>query len=898
MTDFVSLHNHTHYSIMDALSSPKELFNRAKELNQKAIALTDHSSLAGAWESLKHSRDTGVKLIIGCEMYFVDDVSNKDDRFRHIILLAKNHIGYRNILALNKEGFDNGAFFHKRVYPLVDWSMLEKHSEGVICLTSCSNGIISQLVMQKKRDEAEQQLQRLVSIFGDDLGLEIQANTLKRGSLLQGDNIEQVYINSQLIQLGKKHNVRVVATANTHYIDKSDAEAHDVMLAIGSHQPVRSNFRLRYNCPEFYLKSGDEVKKFFERNYGEQADEFVANSIYFADKCEFPDWIDPKYSNTSGKELPLFPCKDEPDYQEFLAWQKTRAKKITDRAEDEQFLRYRCEQVFFDKAPKDKIPEYRERLENELDVFCYCGASSYMLMVADYVGWARRNNIPVGPGRGSVGGSLVGWLLNIHQADPIKYGLVFERFYSKKRTSLADCDCDFSQAGREKVIAYIISKYGQDNVAQISNFVAMTPKVYVRDIARSCELGETRTESVAIGDSIAECIPAEIKTIDSALERVPLFVEYCKRYPELIKYKHIANKPRNTSLHAAGVIVSQRPLHTIVPMRKDKDGIYVVEYDKDVSETNGLVKMDILGVAALDTIEATNALIKGAGKEIPIIDYEAYDEQTYDLISRGDTFGVFQFGTSAGTIDLCKKVKPKSIEDLAIITALARPAAKEIRASFIKARNGQARVKLIHPSLQNAFSKTLGYPLYDESLLVLAKDVAGWDLDEADKLRKLTKEKGKNPEKVKKWKEEFIEGSMKNGLSEEITTKIWEDVISRYGVYAFNKCLHEYTGISVYTHDGRFVAEKPIKEVNIGEFVRSRDEKSGNDIFVRVNDKHNNGIQPLVEVKLDTGERIKCTMNHKFRVKENGEMLPLWKIVKDGLSIVVDIAVKTSSPHQ
>src|ERR1019366_192690 len=309
MTPFSSLHNHTSYSILDSLISVKDLFYRAKELEQPAIAITDHGSLSGMWEGLKYSRETGVKLIAGCEMYFLNDVSKKDERFRHIILLARNAIGYRNLLTLNKEGFDNRAIFAKRVYPLIDWKLLEKYHEGIICLTACSNGIISQLLMNKKVDEAEAQIKRLQSIFGEDLGLEVQANTLKRNSSFYSESVEQVFINTHLIRLGKKFNIRVVATTNAHYVKQEDHEVHDTTLAIGSHQPIYSNFRLKYDSPDFYMKSGDEVKSFFERNYGDFANELCANSLFFADRCEFPDWINPKYSNPSGKELPLFPIK-------------------------------------------------------------------------------------------------------------------------------------------------------------------------------------------------------------------------------------------------------------------------------------------------------------------------------------------------------------------------------------------------------------------------------------------------------------------------------------------------------------------------------------------------------------------------------------------------------------
>jgi DNA-directed DNA polymerase III PolC len=469
-----------------------------------------------------------------------------------------------------------------------------------------------------------------------------------------------------------------------------------------------------------------------------------------------------------------------------------------------------------------------------------------MLIVADYVAWARSNNIPVGPGRGSVGGSLVAWLLNIHQADPIKYGLVFARFYNRLKGGMSDIDMDFAQSSREAVVAYIVKKYGQEHVAQISNFVGMTPKVYVRDISRACGLGGSRTESVELGNDAADSIPNDIKTMDAAYERIPLFAEYVKRYPELMKYRSIANKPRNTSLHAAGVIISNRPLHTIVPVRRDKDNIYVIEYDKDVAEANGLVKMDILGLTTLDIIEATNKLIIEAGKTVPTIDYEVYDKETYDLISNGDTFGVFQFGTSGGTIDLCKQIKPKSIEDLAIITTLARPMAKEIRKPFVKTRNGLSKVKLMHSSLQNAFEQTLGYPLYDESLLILAKDVAGWDYDEADKLRKLTKEKGKHPEKVAKWREEFIAGSVKNNIPEEIGRKVWDEIVSKFGAYSFNKA-HAVLYSMVSYHTAYLKAHFPIEFLmaNLMDEIKSNSPKAAANIQRIKNEIRARGVKIL-----------------------------------------------------
>ena len=520
--------------------------------------------------------------------------------------------------------------------------------------------------------------------------------------------------------------------------------------------------------------------------------------------------FDPKFSNASGKELPEFPVKNELDYNEFLTWLQMQSETIQQLEEDKQFLRFRCEKSFFNTVPENQREIYGARLEEELDVLYYCGVSSYMLIVADYINWCKQNDISVGAGRGSVGGSYVAYLLGIHEADPIKYGLVFERFHNKKKASYSDIDVDFSKKDRYKAIDYITAKYGKDHVAAISNIITITPKVYVRDMARAHEFGGSRDTAVEIGDALADTIAAEIKTIDEAISKAPLFAEYTKKYSELVKYKNICGKPRATGQHAAGVIISKRPLHTIVPLRIDKDGVTLVEYDKDVAEDNGLVKMDILGLSTLDIIGETNRLIKASNKDAPVINYDEYDQQTYDLISSGNTFGVFQFGTSAGTVDLCKKIKPKNIEDLAIITTLARPASQEIREAFIKTKEGKREITLLHPLLSRAFEKTYGFPLYDESLLILAKDVAGWDLDEADKLRKLTKEKGKNPQKVQKWKKEFIEGSIKNGVHEQIADMIWVNIVEPFGKYSFNKS-HAVLYSMISYHTAYLKAHYPVE---------------------------------------------------------------------------------------
>jgi DNA polymerase-3 subunit alpha len=792
MTDFVSLHNQTDFSILDSLISPKALFQRAKELGQTAIAIADHGTLASAWDALKASRDTGVKLIMGCECYFVDDATNITDKLRHIVFLAKNAVGYRNLLTINKKGFDQGFFIGKRIYPIVDWKLMEKHAEGLICLTACGNGVINQLLMNKKFDEAENTLLRLKSLFGDNLGLEIQANNMKRGSNIFNDEIDQQFLNRRNIEWGKKHNIRVVPVCNAHYLKKEDHEIHDVFLAIGAHQPIFSNYRLKYPVPDFYLKNGEEVKAFFTRNYGEElAEQLCANTVYFSEQCEKPDWIDPKFSNPSGKELPIFPVKDEPDYSEFRAWLASQPPEVIKLEEDKQFLRYHC-QKFFDARICDLTlanrSQYEQRLVEELDVIEFHGFSSYMLIVADFINWAREHDIAVGDGRGSVGGSLIGFLLGIHQADPIKYDLIFARFHNKEKSSFPDIDTDFAPSGRPRVQEYLRQKYGQEHVAHVSNVNTITPKVYVRDIARSCELGGSREKAIEIGTDVADCIPGEIHSIDDAIAKVPLFGEYCKKYPEFIRYKDICGKYRAWSTHAGGIIISARPLTGLIPLRKDKDGSWAIEYDKDKAEENGLVKMDTLGLSTLDIIGETYKIIKARGKPLPptILNYETYDKETYDLITSGDTFCVFQLGTSGGTIDLCRRIRPANISDLANINALARPSARDMRNDFVAVRDGKKPMSLLHPNLGRAFNSTYGFGLYEECLMYLAQDIAGWSLHSADRLRKLTKEKGKNPKKAQQWRSEFITDAVKNGINQEIAKRIWDEVVDKFQGYGFN----------------------------------------------------------------------------------------------------------------
>lgn len=775
---YVSLHNYTEYSILYSLLSSEEIFKKAKENNMTSLAITERGTFASLYNNYKLSKKYGIKLIVGCEFFFSEDPKS-DEKLKTIILLAKNAEGYKNLLNLHFDGFYTHDL-SKKAIPVINWELLKKYAAGNICLTSGGNGIISFYINNKDFAKAEDNIIKLKEIFNEDFGIEIQANNHKCFDNYYTNTIDQVFTNNKLIKFARTHNIKLIPTSNSFYLDREDADKHDALLAIGCRQPTYSNSRLKFSDDNFWFKNEEDIKAFFSRNYGDEfAEEIVSNTKYFSDLCEDPKFVDLKSSNPSGKELPEFNVKEANDYNEFLIWRNNR-----DGKEDELYLRYKCEINFDKRLGNIDKKIYWERIEEELDVFSYCGVSSYMLIVADYVEFARNSNIPVGPGRGSVAGSLVGYLLNIHQADPIKYGLIFSRFFNKAKSSYADIDLDFSTEDRYKVFDYIIKKYGKRNTAMISSVIEITPKVYTKDLIKVKDLGNDRKKSIELADKVADTItsgPHGYKDIDECISKSPLFVEYVKRYPALESHRKICNKARAYGTHPAGMIISKRDLPTIAPLRVDKDNNNVIEYDKDLVEEIGLVKLDVLVIENLDIIKKTKELIAESGLNVPNINYEDYDKKTYDLISSGDTFCVFQFGASAETIGLCKKVKPKCIEDLATITTLARPVTKDFREDYIEAIHGKREITYLHPILENALKPTYGFPMYDETLLVLAKDVAGWDLAVADRLRKFTKEKGKNPEKDKKTMDDFIEGSIKNGLTEAEAKLICEKVIIPYG---------------------------------------------------------------------------------------------------------------------
>lgn len=869
---------------MTSLITPKELFVKVKELNQNVVQISDYDTLSGSWDCFNIAKDAGIKLIIGCDFTFVDDIKNSSNvRLRHIVLSAKNHIGYKNLLALHREAFDNFIIQFKKAVPIIDWNLLEKYSDGLICT---ADDILGQLINNKQQNKAKEQAQKLKDIFNDDLAFVIQPNALVRKATSYNDYLDQSMTNRYLIKFGEELNVKIIPATNAHFLTKEQYEAHDVLLAIGSGQPVRSGARLKFNS-DFYLKSREEVYNFFSRLYKDKIDTWLDNTLYFAEKCEEPVWIDPKYSRPNKNdlwELPHFLVENQKDYAEFKIWKQTN-ELVKNKPDDVAYLRYICEIEIIKRNQENK--EYRERLEKELNVLEIKNLSSYMLIVADFLNWARENNIPVGAGRGSAGGSYVGYLLNIHEADPIKYELLFERFYNIDKTGVSDIDSDISKAGKGFVEQYISDKYGKEYFAQVSNFSQITPKPYAKFISKTFMYGGDQKSAVAVGAAIAGAIPDDIHSVMEALDKAPLFAAYADQS----KYKHlkeyaalIGNKTYNYALHAGAVVIGQRPLAEIVPLRKTKDGDIAIEYNKDQVEANGLVKIDLLGLSTLDIIQDTFNLIKERGKKLPAIpwNYDENDQKTYEMISRGDNHGVFQLGTSGGTIDLCKRVKPKNIEDLAIITALTRPGvSKDVRDEFIQRKDGKKKVELAHPMLKRAFGATFGLGIFDECLMWLAVDIAGWDLNQADRLRKFVKDKGKNPEKSIKLREDFINDTTNNKVNfftRKQATKIWDEIVANFGAYAFNKCL---IGSTILKEGGRnknspnYISIKELydaknsktswgEKIRSGKFQLLQMDEDGRIRPQKVKNIYYNGKREVFKIKTINGKEITGTSNHKL----------------------------------
>lgn len=721
-------------------------------------------------------------ILHNCELYFAEDLSPENKKNYHLVVLAQNEVGYRNLLKLNLEAFKNQSIgFMGKGTPRVSWEQIQKYNEGIFALTACSNGIISKkLISDQEEQAAEEIVKRLHSIFKDRFFLEIQPHSLLHINPKTGKEVNQLKLNECLLKYSHDFNIPYVITCDAHYRNKEMSVSHDIMLAIKDHKPVDDPNRFRYGIQDMYFKTEEEIVDFFGTEIAETG---MANSMKIFDACELP-----KYLEGKGPILPKFPVKDEKEYPIFREWFEKNEESID---EDKAYLRYKCIQGFKEKCQDfspEKKKEYWNRVKKELEVLEMRNFSSYLLIVADYFNWAKEQKIPTGTGRGSVVGSLVAYLTGITKVDPIKHDLLFERFHNREKKAYPDIDLDFSQAKRDLVKQYLKQKYGEDKAASVSNWNTLSPKVVIKDVARSLNIEGDKSASFKVANAITSVMPM-VGNIEEIEKTSKKFEAFMKKYPKLRTHAlELQGVVRNWATHAAGMVLSDQPLVELVPLRIDEDGNVALQWEKSRTEEFGLVKMDLLGLKTLDVIEETLKLVKQTkGLDINIDLIPDDDEATYKMIGRGETMGVFQLESSLAP--LCVKIKPKTIDEISDINALGRPSCSaEQRENYIERKFGRQPIKYLHSNLENALKKTFGISLYEEAMMTVAKDCAGWDLNQSDALRKITKLKGKDPELVEKTKNSFISDSVAfSKMSAKDAAKIWQHEIEPYGSYGFNK---------------------------------------------------------------------------------------------------------------
>lgn len=741
---FTHLHVHSHYSLLDGLPKIDEILDRVKELGMDSVAITDHGNIYGAVEFYKKAQEKGIKPIIGAEIYLAfesmhQERPNIDDKRYHLVLLVKNAEGYKNLVKLLTRAHLEG-FYYK---PRADEELLAQHSAGLIALSACLAGKIPKMILQRKIAEAEKTALRYQEIFGkDNFYLEIQNHP---------NSHDQKVANKGILALAKKYNIPLVATNDVHYLKPEDAQAQDILMLINTGADPNDPERLSLREDDFSMRSPEQMIKDFE-----DLPQAIENTQKIAERCNFQFEL--------GKiKLPKFEAPLGKNQEEYLA--------------------ELCQQGIEKRYGANPKKEVLDRLNYELSVIKQTGFAPYFLIVQDFVNWAKQNRIVVGPGRGSVGGSLVAYLLNITNVDPLKYNLLFERFLNPDRISMPDIDLDFTDRRRNEVIEYVAQKYGKDKVAQIITFGTMAARAVVRDVGRALSY------AYSYCDQIAKMIPFG-STLDQTLASVDEFRQAYLEDPQAKKLIDFAKKlegvARHASTHACGVVISAEPLDNIVPLQHptQDDQAIVTQYEMHSIEDLGLLKMDFLGLKNLTIIEDTLARIyKVQGKKIDIETIPLDDKNVFKLFQAGETVGVFQL-ESDGMRRYLKQLKPTEFEDIIAMVALYRPGPMALIPEYIAGKHKKKKVEYLHLKLKPILENTYGYPVYQEQIMKIAQDIAGFTLSEADVLRKAI---GK---KIKKLlmaqKEKFIEGSAKNGVEESVALKIWH-WIEPFARYSFNR---------------------------------------------------------------------------------------------------------------
>jgi len=745
---FVNLHNHTEYSLLDGLCRVRDLVKAAVEAGQPAVAITDHGNMFGAVEFYNRATAVPIKPIIGMEAYVarepidVKPAAGIKSSYNHLVLLAKNMEGYKNLIQLASIAYERG-FYYK---PRIDDEILAQHAKGLIGLSGCIKGLIPELLIKEKIHEAEDKAQQYRDIFEGDFYLELQNHGID----------DEILATERLINLAKDLNFKLVATNDGHYYKKEHADAHDVMLCINTGKTLSDPDRWTISN-QLYFKTREEMEQLFG-NIPEALD----NTVEIAEKCNVLFHFDEK-----NFHLPRFPLPE--NYQESGAF-----PYLSDIAHEGLTRRY-----------ETVTPELEERLQYELSVINKMHFSDYFLVVRDFIDYSRRHNIPVGPGRGSAAGSLVSYSLGITDLDPMKYDLLFERFLNPSRVSMPDIDIDFCKERREEVITYVREKYGDECVAHIITFGTMKAKGVVRDVGRAMNIPLDEV------DVIAKLIPdGPNVSLNDAIEDTPKLkelIESNSQYQKLIEYARILEGvARHASLHAAGIVIAPQPLWEYLPLYKDqKTGGISTQYSMNYIEDMGLLKMDFLGLRTLTLINDAVTMIRQNGADLDINAIPLDDKKTYELFAQGDTVGIFQF-ESTGMRDYLRKLKPENIDDLIAMNALYRPGPLKMNMvdDYILRKHGKKKIEYTHEMLEPILKGTNGIIVYQEQVMRIASDLGGFSMAQADDLRKAMGKK--KLDIMREYRDKFIDGAAEKGIEKKTAKEIYE-YISAFAGYGFNK---------------------------------------------------------------------------------------------------------------
>jgi len=759
-SDFVHLHFHTKYSLLDGANTIEAVVDTADRYKMPALAITDHGNMFGVIEFYQAAMKKGIKPIIGCEAYIAPKGRlDKKDNYGipnasfHIVLLASSNIGYKNLIKLVSEAHLEGFYYR----PRIDKELLAQHSEGLICLSSCLKGEVPYRLLEGREEDAIKAAGEYIDIFGrDNFYFEIQDNKIK----------DQEKINRDLIRLSKKLGVQVVATGDCHYLKRENARAHEILLCIQTGSNINDPHRLRFSTDEFYMKSPEEMHRAFS-----EIPEAILNSREIAKKCnvelQFGRFFLPEYDVPEGFTKESF------------------VERLAFKGLEERFPEGAAP-VAASSVPKS---EYEARLKEELSVINRMGYAGYFLIVWDFINYAKANAIPVGPGRGSAAGSLVAYCLRITDLNPIKYGLLFERFLNPERISMPDIDIDFCMDKRDRVIQYVTGKYGSDHVAQIITFGTMAARGVIRDVGRSLDIPYSEV------DRVAKLIPEgpNVK-LEDALSSEPKLKELMNadsRITTLIEYAlSLEGLTRHASTHAAGIVISKEPLTEYVPLSRGTKDEVVTQFAMEDIEKIGLVKFDFLGLKTLTVIDHTVRLINSTTQEddnerFDIVAIPLDDLATYELFSSGNTTGIFQL-ESSGMRDILVKIKPDKFEDLIAILALYRPGplGSGMVDDYVKRRRGLIPVKYETPEIKDILKETHGVIVYQEQVMKIANVLAGFSMGEADILRRAMGKK--DPETMTNLKERFKEGAKQKNINSKKAEKIF-DLIEYFAGYGFNK---------------------------------------------------------------------------------------------------------------